>query len=181
MNQLEKPSKPPGYVFGRPAKWTQEVLTKEANELIAWACKEDSIVLAEFYGMRGYDYDDVAYFEKISTDFFKAKRIAKVMIGARREKGALKGKLDSSIVKKSMALYDPEMRAYELEMKNASKQEETDIMKEALNAVREIQAARSGTSETCRPSMEDQQSVLDQGLSGEKSSFSDELGSEGTL
>lgn len=167
--------------MGRPPIWTQERLAQEAKDLLAWASKEDSIVLAEFYGLKGYDYDDVSHFERISPHFAKAKRSAKIMIGARREKGALKGKLDSSIVKKSMALYDPEMRAYELEMKNASKQEETDIMKEALNAVREIQAARSGTSETCRPSVEDKQPVLDQGLPRETGHVSDELGSEGTV
>jgi hypothetical protein len=167
--------------IGRPPIWTIERLAQEARDLIEWASKEDSIVLAEFYGIKGYDYDDVHHFERISEEFAKAKRNAKIMIGARREKGALKGKLDSSIVKKSMALYDPEMKAYELEMKNASKQEETDIMKEALNAVREIHAARSATSETCRSSLETQQPVLDQGLAGKESPVSNELGSEGAL
>lgn len=167
---------------GRPIFWTPDKLAIEAREMTAWAAKEDNLVLAEFYATRGYDYDDVAYFEKISEVFFKAKRLAKVMIGARREKGALKGKLDSAIVRKSMALYDPEMKAFEIEMKNASRHEVTDAVEQGLiDVVRELEKARSRTGEVSGPTVENKPSILNQGCGRKEDTISDELGTKGVV
>lgn len=97
--------------------WFEEDVNEEADYLIAWAMKEDSLVLGECYGMRGYTYQASSEWAERNEKFRQARIIAKTIVGARREKGALLGKLDSSLVRHSMALYDPEYRAYLKEMK----------------------------------------------------------------
>jgi len=169
--------------FGRPKIWTDERLKEEALLMVEWACKPDSLVLAEFYGNRGYDYDDVSHFEKMSDDFSKAKRISKIIIGARREKGALNGKLDSGVVRKSMALYDPEMKAYELELRNSGKMELTESLERSFfNALEEIRSQRGGASDSSsRPSLANGQPLLDKGSSRKENQVQDELGPKGDM
>lgn len=174
MNDKKRP-------MGRPLYWNPERLLEEGKAMIEWAQKEDSLVLADFYASRGYDYDDVNEFEKRSPEFSKLKRLAKMIVGARREKGALHGNLDAGLVKKSMALYDPDMKAYELELKNADKKEEfKDVIKDLLDVIRENEA-RSRNAKIVRLEMENQQSILDQRCSRESDQVSDELGPEGDI
>lgn len=96
---------------GRPALWTQEKIEAEASYLLEWSKQDDSLVLAECYGLRGYSYDHVSDWEKKNSVFAEAKKIAKTRIGARREKKALLNQIDSNIVGKTLITYDPEFRA----------------------------------------------------------------------
>jgi hypothetical protein len=107
---------------GAPKKWTDERIEQEADALLEWAKKKDSLVIATFYGMRGISYQRAEEWDHSNEKFAESKRIAKTIIGARREHGALTGKLDASMVKASMANYDPEHRRYMLEMKAANTQ-----------------------------------------------------------
>jgi len=105
---------------GRPMIWTEEAINAEAEFLLEWSCEEDSLVLATCYGMRGYSYQRAEEWDHGNKSFSEAKKIAKTIIGARREHGAIIGKLDSSIVKASLANYDPEYRKLMIEMKAAN-------------------------------------------------------------
>ncbi len=110
---------------GPPKKWTDEAIEKEAKALLDWAKKEDSLVLATFYGARGISYQRADEFEQKNAMFAEAKQLAKTIIGARREYGALTGNLDSTMVRASMANYDPEYRKLILELKAANSQVNT--------------------------------------------------------
>lgn len=110
---------------GQPQKWTDEAIEAEAAFLLEWCQSDDAIVLATCYGMRGYSYQRADEWDNSNKIFSEAKRIAKTIIGARREKGALLGKLDSSIVKASLANYDPDHRRFMIEMKTANSQQNT--------------------------------------------------------
>lgn len=116
-----------GHGCGRPKVWTDEKIAEEAQFLREWANKEDSIVIGECYGLRGYSFDSSIEWEKTNKDFAEAKRYAKTMIGSRRERLALQGAVDSGIVRCSMGVYDPEHRAYLKEMKSA------DLAQKAAN------------------------------------------------
>lgn len=96
---------------GRPRLWSEEEVNIEAKELLKYANKPDSIVLASHYASRDYTYDDVFDWCKRNSEFSKALKIAKQIVGARREAGALNGKYSEGIVSKTMANYDPEHRA----------------------------------------------------------------------
>jgi hypothetical protein len=141
---------------GAPKLWTIDLIEQIADELIKWAHKDDSIVMAEFYGSQLISYQRAFEFEEQSQKFAEAKRIAKTLVGARREKGALKGELDSGLVKKSMALYDPEMKQYELDQKSAASAGVKDVIEQGvINAVRDINAQRDkGIDGSSKPSME---------------------------
>jgi len=101
---------------GRPKIWTDEKIKEEAAYLVKWAELEDSLVLASCYGKRGYSYDYAMVWERV-PEFSEAKKLAKTLVGARREKGALLNQFDSAIVRSSMGSYDPEHKAYLKEMK----------------------------------------------------------------
>lgn len=130
-------------VIHKDKLWTIEVIDQIADELVKWAAKDDSLVLAEFYGSQLISYQRALEFEEQSSKFAESKRIAKTLIGARREKGALKGELDSGLVRKSMALYDPEMKQYELDQKSAGSAGIKDVIEQGvINAVRDINTER---------------------------------------
>lgn len=103
---------------GAKKVYTEQRAKEEALLLREWAKKPDSIVMMDFYADRGYCYQRSKEMEEISVDYREAKRYAMCKIGARREKGGLFGDYDSAIVRKSMGMYDHELRNYEREMKN---------------------------------------------------------------
>lgn len=106
-----------GHGCGRPRKWTDEHIEAEADFLLEWANRDDAIVLGTCYGLRGYSYEKSVVWAKQNEWYAEAKELAKTLVGARREVGALKGRLDAGLVKASLATYDPEYRAFLKEMK----------------------------------------------------------------
>lgn len=114
-----KKEKPEGYVFGRPATWTPERIKEEAQNFLEWAMLDDSIVLREYCALRGYSHQWLTYLADKSQDFADALKIARILVGARREKGAILGKYDAGIIKATLATYDEEHRAVLKEMKRA--------------------------------------------------------------
>ena len=109
---------------GRPPKWTEPVLEEEAEALLEYARKPDSITLVDYWPTRGFSDVEACRFEKSSEVFSKAKRMAKNLIGGRREKMGLLGDYDSAIVRSSMATYDYEHRMMLKEMKREELLEE---------------------------------------------------------
>lgn len=102
---------------GRPREWTDELIEAEAYYLLEWAQDPDALVLGECYGSRGYSYEDAMDWSNRFSVFCKCKNMAKAIVGARREKGAIKKKYDSNIVGRSMPQYDPEFKAFLKDMK----------------------------------------------------------------
>jgi kynureninase len=102
--------------------WTDEKIEAEATLLIQWAQKEDSLVLGRHYGARGYHNWNAMDWSKRSRIFDEAKKLALTIVGARREEMAILGSIEDNIVKKNLGLYDPEVKQYEIEIR----QKETD-------------------------------------------------------
>lgn len=100
----------PANCYGRKRKFTDEEIDVEAIELIKHANKDDTLVLADHYALRGYTYDDVWEWKKTHIPFREAEKTAKQLIGARREREGLRGNLDSALVRSTLANYDPEHR-----------------------------------------------------------------------
>ncbi len=110
---------------GRPKYWTDERIEEEAKLLIEWAVQPDSFVLGKHYGKRGYHYWHAMSWTKENKVFEEAKKLALTIVGARREEMALLGSLDNSIVKKLLGMYDPEVKQYEIEIKQKENEGQT--------------------------------------------------------
>jgi hypothetical protein len=99
--------------LGRPATWTQEIISKEAEILEEWAQNEDAIILREFAGLRGYphtymyDWSNLEH-KSFNQDFYYAFHTAKTLIGCRREKISM----DKSS-QRDLGMYFEELDAYE--------------------------------------------------------------------
>lgn len=103
--------------MGRPIEWTDEKIEAEADYLLEWARLDDSLVLGSCYADRCYSYQDAIDWSVKNEKFREAKKRARTFVGSRREKGGIQGSLDSAIVRSSMGTYDPEHRAFLIEMK----------------------------------------------------------------
>lgn len=101
----------------QPYIWTEERAVQMAIDILQYADDDDSLTLIGFYGKQGISYDDVDALDRFPV-WLQAKRIAKLKIGARREEGALRGELDSSIVRASMATYDRDQYEHQRAMKS---------------------------------------------------------------
>ena len=89
---------------------TEAFTHRFAAELIEWSRQDDVLILKEFYLDRGIPrntfYDWVNKYEVIKH----AYNTAKERIGARREKGGMMRKFESSIISNSMPIYDADWK-----------------------------------------------------------------------
>jgi hypothetical protein len=100
---------------GRPPKFDLE---EEAKALIEWAHDDESLVLRLFAAIRGYaDQGKLTEYAERSEAFRQAYNQAKILIGARRERLIIKGKGNPAAFQRYAALYDPELKQHEKEMK----------------------------------------------------------------
>jgi len=87
---------------------TKTTLERLATDLVKWAKEdEDALVLSEFYLDRGIPHST---FSKLAFDhpiMAEALTTARMFIGKRREKGALKNKLNQAMVMSQQSKYDP--------------------------------------------------------------------------
>lgn len=102
---------------GRPYIWTDELIEHEAQLLIEWAKKESSLVLGKHYGERGYHYWHAMDWSKRNHMFEEARKLALTIVGSRREEMAILGAIEDNIVKKNLGLYDPEVKEYEIQLR----------------------------------------------------------------
>lgn len=115
---------PPGMIFDfgqwneRP--YSENWIKQLAYDLLQWAENdEDALVLDEFYTRKHIRATDINRLNERWPYLLEAKELAKRFIGIRREKGALKRKLDAGMVMQSMPLYsvdwdELQKRKYEL-------------------------------------------------------------------
>jgi len=82
-----------------------------AADLIDWAINDDdALLLIDFQVSRLISPQTFTQWTKKFPFFMKAKRIALQIIGSRREKGALKNKLNANMIIKRQHAYDPDWK-----------------------------------------------------------------------
>jgi hypothetical protein len=101
---------------GRPREWDRQ---EEAKALLEWASQEDALVLRKFAPLRGYPPEYLWEWEQTDQEFSNAIKKARAMIGARREELLIQGKGNASPFHRYAALYDPQLKSHEKEMKQA--------------------------------------------------------------
>lgn len=100
---------------GRPRRFD---LKKEAKALLEWANKKDSLVLRLFAAIRGYaNQAKLHEYCAQCIEFREAFDQAKIIIGARREQLLLSGKGHYAPFQRYAALYDPDLKQHEKELK----------------------------------------------------------------
>ncbi len=115
--------------MARPIEWTDQLIELEADYLVEWARKSESLVMGTCYGSRGYSYHDAKEWSIKNIKFRQAKIQATTLVGARRELGGLINKLNSNIVARTMPLYDPD---YNEHLKEQRKAESENDLKDNL-------------------------------------------------
>lgn len=113
-------SKARKFKIGRPPRFTEEEMNQLCEDLLEEAINnEDFLTLHDIYLFCGMSNQTAAENKERFPQFSDAIGQCRRIIGARRERGGLKGKLDAGIVKKAAGLYCPDMEAYEMRLKNA--------------------------------------------------------------
>jgi hypothetical protein len=120
---------------GRPIIWTDEKIEEEATLLIQYAKNPESLVLGKHYGERGYHSWHAMYWSKRNSVFDDAKKLALTIVGARREELAIKGLIHDAMVRKYAGVYDPEIKQYELDLKQKETETRNSDSMEILNKI----------------------------------------------
>lgn len=120
-------------VTGRPETWTFDKIAVEAEALIIWSEKSDSLVLKLFASSRRYSPPWLSYLADKSATFSEALSIAKANISGRREITAGKeGGIDSGIVRATLANYDRDHKTTLIEIKTAERQGQVSVYADAM-------------------------------------------------
>lgn len=93
----------------------EEDLDELANNLILWAQRSTSLVLSEFFTEQCIAPSTIAGYVPHHERLRIAMEIARYIVSARREKGALTGDLNAGVVMRMMHVYNPEYAAAERE------------------------------------------------------------------
>jgi hypothetical protein len=112
----------PKYVMGIFPK-TEQAWISLADDLIAWAHLETSFAIEDFPLSRLYSPHKFYKWMKHNEYFADALEFARYMIGSRRERAARERRVDSSIILKTMPLYNYEFK--ELMMEKINKHHES--------------------------------------------------------
>lgn len=126
----ERPEKKdPGYLLPkinrtRLTPRTDEELDALAHDLVLWAQQDENIVFEDFALHSGTHNARLYEFAQRHKALGEAIIIAKQLLGSKREKGALGGKYNSSVVMGMMGLYNPDYRAYRKELSQQQEQKQ---------------------------------------------------------
>lgn len=97
------------------------------KQLVNWALSDESALkIRPFFTQRGMGTNDVKRWRKRNKKFDAAYDLAFNVIGDRRECGALIRKLDSSMVIRTMALYDKDWKLLEIWRSEMKKKEQEE-------------------------------------------------------
>lgn len=119
-----------------------------AKEMVDWALHdEDALKITQFYNLKVIHNSVVDEWRKRNEVLSKAHAITLQVLGARRELGAIKGKLDSGIVRTTMAIYEKEWKDIEEWRSGLSKKE--DINTASVEAIKQaaLETLRDLTSD----------------------------------
>jgi len=100
-------------------------LLEIAQKVIKWAQEEESLKMDQFLIKYGIEQSDMDRWRDRCPELKDAWKFAKMIIGTRRELGALTGKLDRSIVAFTMPVYCREWKE-QAEWRAKLKQTETE-------------------------------------------------------
>jgi len=104
---------------GRPLLYTDEELEQMAKELIEWAKTSEAKIYRKWLAERGIYPSVCKDLRERSKVFSNAIDYAKYLIGCRREELAIEGIMPEGIWSKTNAVYDIDIREWELEKKRA--------------------------------------------------------------
>ncbi len=110
-NKIKKP------LFGKEPE-TEEEFQALGNTLVLWAEKESSLNIDEFPLSHRILPEKLKEFAKKSDYFDRALQFALSVIGTRRERLAMEGKINQRIVLATMPLYDSTYKNWILNLKN---------------------------------------------------------------
>ncbi|MBY0109657.1 MAG: hypothetical protein K2X90_00950 [Candidatus Babeliaceae bacterium] len=97
---------------------TEDAYRELADGLVSWARRDDAIQITDFASMQLIAPSNFAEFAAKSEYFKNAYEIAKTMVGSRRERLALAGKLHPGLVMATMPLYDKDYRIWLLRLRH---------------------------------------------------------------
>ena len=124
---LEEKTTANGKVYGRPIEWTDELIEQEADALLEWCRRDDSIMLTKFCAEREIIADDIAHWELNNTKFARALKLAKLNIAQRREQMVNSEQMNYGVYQRYQGMYDPFLtkferaeKAYEADLRNQS-------------------------------------------------------------
>jgi hypothetical protein len=92
---------------------TNRYLENLAVDLIEWSKNDKSIILKEFFAVRGVLKEVFYRWCKTYPPLKDAHEIAKSFIAIRREKGGLTKQYDTTMIMRSMPMYDDEWKEFE--------------------------------------------------------------------
>lgn len=100
--------------MARPQEWNKE---EQAELLLEWAAKEDSMNLLGFTNQQMFPPEYLSRWSKESDAFCQALKIAKAKVAERRERLVSEGKLYHGAWQRGAAVYDSIIHAHEREQK----------------------------------------------------------------
>lgn len=116
---------------------SQEFLDRLGQDLLAWAKNSDSLLLNDFFTERWISIHTYRRWAERDKMFSDRLEMAKLMIGSRREKGALQRKFDASVMMRSAPLYDPEWKLLEeWRAKLAKSEQEVEQLKVLIETIK---------------------------------------------
>lgn len=139
---------------------SQEFIDRLGQDLLAWAKNSDSLLLNDFFTERFISTHTYRRWSDRDKMFSDRLEMAKLMIGSRREKGALQRKFDASVMIKSAPLYDPEWKLLEeWRAKLAKTEQEVEQLKVLIETFKTEEKPLENYSTTV-PSLESPEGTL---------------------
>lgn len=109
-----KATPPQKYKLGTFPKTEAEWISL-TDDMLAWAHQETSFAIEDFPLSRGYSPHKFYKWQKHNEYFAEALEFTTYMVGSRRERAARERLFDSSIILKTMPLYNYEYREFLLD------------------------------------------------------------------
>jgi len=137
---------------GRPAKWTVDIIEKEAELFAEWADKPDSMILRKFAADRGYGHKYLYEWREKSEAFRDAYEYAQTIIGCRREMECFE-----KMTLRYAPMYDDELESFERAREkfksDLKKQEEKEKVMNLAETAKKL--AEGGLSQQPEDSLQD--------------------------
>jgi hypothetical protein len=157
---------------GRPIKYNEEYLEKEAKELDQWSRNESAVNIYSFTYDKDYCASDLAEFGERSPVFKKALNKAKERIAGNRELQCNKQLMNSSVWNRTARIYDSLLTKEE----DKTKDEEMLRKMKLMEYEAKLKSENGGASQSDKEKLDAALSLINylQSQSGTKSSNIDD-------
>lgn len=125
---------------GQPRKLNDNDVKKLIQSMIDWTAKDSSLVFNEWLGHNGLHYQSSCDLAERYPEYAETLRRCKLIVAGRRERLAMEGKIEASIVRATLATYDLEHRAVLRELKESA-------LVETASAINVILAGRKAVKD----------------------------------